>query len=92
MPTERDPASLPLRRGDEPRPLFDGPRVAPDAGADAGGEERVPDEPCDTGDPCRLGARACDPARCEVVMTLAPGTSCGDGRERDAEGQCGAPR
>ncbi|MCZ7687607.1 MAG: hypothetical protein M5U28_56265 [Sandaracinaceae bacterium] len=87
---ETDPATLPLRRGDEPRPLFEGPRVAPDAGGSDAGAACVAGEPCETGDPCHVGARACDPPRCETIETLAPGAPCGEGRVCDAEGRCGS--
>lgn len=87
---EIDPTTLPVRRGDEPRPLFEEPRLAPDAGGVDGGPACVAGAPCESGDPCRVGVSACDPARCEVTEVLAPGAACGEGRVCDAEGRCGS--
>lgn len=89
VPVETDPSSLPRRIGDEPQPLFEGPRVAPDAGPADIGPECIAGDACDTGDPCQVGVSACDPSRCEVASTLAIGTDCGGGRVCNAEGRCG---
>ncbi len=91
VPSSIDPSSLPGRSGDEPQPLFDGPRVAPDAGEADAGASCVAGEPCETGNPCEIGERACDPPRCQVSATLAAGTDCGEGRVCDVEGRCAPP-
>lgn len=90
QPREVDASALPSGGADDPAPLLDGPRVAPDAGP---GEEGTCEAgaACDVGDPCRPGQIVCgaDGPTCEAGEPLPAGTPCGEGRTCDGEGRCG---
>lgn len=89
---EVDPFSLPVGPGsDPPAPLFDGPRIAPDAGVVDGGV-CVQDEPCELGE-CAEGAVECGggTAVCVAVAFAPAGTPCGDAENAlvcDGMGRC----
>jgi hypothetical protein len=84
---ETSPDAAPMR-------LFDGPRVAPDAGSPPGADAGscVPDAPCMTGNPCELATMDCaaEIPSCTSHGLAPEGTECGEGRSCDAEGTCGA--
>lgn len=89
VPAEVDPSTLPRGPGsDPPAPLFEGPRVAMDAGVVDGGA-CVPDAPCDLG-ACAEGALRCDGETpvCERVATAPAGTPCEGGGTCNEVGRC----
>lgn len=88
------PETLPEASPDQaPLPLFDGPRVAPDAGpppADDAGP-CVQDARCETDNPCELATMDCtsEIPGCRSRGLAPEGTVCGNGRSCDTEGTCG---